>query len=46
MWSIRKNYPSENSVYTDFKQAENNEGYTGNTTVLVYNSKRPKDTHA
>ena len=24
VWSIRKNYPSENGVYTDFKQAENN----------------------
>ena len=23
VWSIRKNYPSENGVYTDFKQAEN-----------------------
>ena len=24
VWSIRKNYPSENGVYTEFKQAENN----------------------
>ena len=23
VWSIRKNYPSENVVYTEFKQAEN-----------------------
>ena len=44
VWSIRKNYPSENDIYTEFKQAENNYGYTGNTTVLLYNSERPKNT--
>ena len=43
VWPIRKNYPSENGVYTDFKQAEKDYGCTGNITVLVYNSERPKN---
>ena len=44
MWPIRKNYPSENGVYTDFNKQKTIKRYTGNTIALVYNPERSKNT--